>query len=230
MLASASDSTPDDLLAAAMAYVTAASAKHPLAADLRAGDIKVDAVSNVPSRRGHPSEAVYVSHGSGGREKGDTIYVKPTVDVANVYHRSLIIHELEHAANDKAVSNTSLVSEELLAYKRQMKYALDQIAAGDTKGIDHVAAEWNMSLLCGAVLASDGSTALQEIVRKIHKASRGKNKPPDDFLERALRDHDFANKADDLVADDLGIKLADQTAFEGLKGETLLQAGTVPAP
>ena len=44
MLASASDSTPADLLAAAMVYVTAASAKHPLTADLRAGNIKVDAV------------------------------------------------------------------------------------------------------------------------------------------------------------------------------------------
>ena len=228
MLASASDSTPADLLAAAMVYVTAASAKHPLTADLQAGNIKVDAVSNVPARGGHPSEAVYSTHGKGGREKGDTLYLKPSVDITNLYHRSLVIHELEHAANDKAVSNTGLASEELLAYKVQMKYALGRIAAGDTKGIAQVAAEWNMSLMCGAVLASAGSAALEDIVRKIHKASPVKAKPKDRILELMFRDTDIDNNALDLVADALGITRAQQTAFEGLKGETLLQAGNVP--
>jgi hypothetical protein len=228
MLASASDSTPADMLAAAMVYVTAASAKHPLTADLRAGNIKVDAVSKAPPRGGHPSEAVYSTHGTGGREKGDTLYLKPSIDIANVYHRSLVIHELEHAAHDKAVANTGLASEELGAYQVQMKYALDQIAAGDSKGIAKVAAEWNMGLMCGAVLASTGSTALKDIVRKIHKASRVKGKPEDRFLELMFRDANIDENALDLVADELGITRADQTAFEGLKGETLLQAGKVP--
>jgi hypothetical protein len=228
MLASASDSTPADLLAAAMVYVTAASAKHPLTADLRAGNIKVDAVSKVPKRAGHPSEAVYSTAGTGGRAKGDTLYVKPSIDITNVYHRSLILHELEHAAHDKAVANTGLASEELGAYKVQMKYALDQIAAGDTKGIAQVAAEWNMGLMCGGILASAGSSALEDIVRKIHKTSRVKGKPEDRYLEAMFRDPDFGEHALDFVAEELGITRADQTAFEGLKGETLLQVGKVP--
>jgi hypothetical protein len=228
MLASASDSTRADLLAAAMVYVTAASAKHPLTADLRAGNIKVDAVSKVPARGGHPSEAVYSTHGKGGREKGDTLYLKPSIDVANVYHRSLIIHELEHAANDKAVANTGLAAEERGAYRAQMKYALDQIAAGDNSGVAQIAAEWNPGLLCGGVLASAGNATLMEIVRKINKASRDKHKPDERTLERMFRDPDFAETALDLVAAAVGITRAEQTAFEGLKGETLLQAGTVP--
>jgi len=228
MLASASDSTQADLLAAAMVYVTAASAKHPLTADLRAGNIKVDAVKNVPARGGHPSEAVYSTHGEGGREKGDTLYVKPSLDVKNVYHRSLILHELEHAAHDKAVANRGVLEEERGAYQVQMKYALDQIAAGETKGIAQVAGEWNLGLLCGSVLASAGSTDLQAIVKKINKASREKDKPDDDILDKMFRDPDFAERALDFLADEFGVTRAAQTAFEGLKGETLLQAGSVP--
>ena len=139
-----------------------------------------------------------------------------------------MIHELEHAAHDKAVANTGLLSEELGAYKAQMKYALDQIAAGDTKGIAQVAAEWNMGLLCGGVLASAGNADLKDIVRKIHKASPVKGKPEDRILEAMFRDPDFAETALDLLAGELGITRADQTAFEGLKGETLLQAGSIP--
>ena len=70
MLAAASDSTPDDMLAAATVYTVAASAKHPLTADIRAGNVKVDAVSKVPARKGHPSEAIYTTHGAGRPREG----------------------------------------------------------------------------------------------------------------------------------------------------------------
>ena len=84
-----------------------------------------------------------------------------------------MIHELEHAAHDKAVANRDVATEEVGAYTAQMKYALEQIAAGDTKGIAQIAAEWGMGLLCGAVLASDGNAAFKDLVRKINKASTG---------------------------------------------------------
>lgn len=228
MLAAASDSTPDDMLAAATVYTVAASAKHPLTADIRAGNVKVDAVSKVPARKGHPSEAIYTTHGQGAREKGDTLYLKPSVDITNLFHRSLVIHELEHAAHDKAVANRDVVTEEVGAYTAQMKYALEQIAAGDTKGIAKIAGEWGMGLLCGAVIASDGNAAFRDLVRKINKASRVAGKPSDAILEAMFRDTSFAARALEFVAEDQGIDPSDQTAFEGLKGESLLQAGTPP--
>ena len=214
------------MLAAATVHTVAASANHPLTADVRAGNVKVDAVSKVPARKGHASDAVYKTHGEGAREKGDTLYLKPSIDIKNLYHRSLVIHELEHAAHDKAVANRDVATEEVGAYTAQMKYALEQIAAGDTKGIAQIAAEWGMGLLCGAVLASDGNTTFKDLVRKINKASRVAGKPTDAILEAMLRDTAFAANALDFVAGDQGIDRSDQTAFEGLKGESLLQAGT----
>ena len=139
-----------------------------------------------------------------------------------------MIHELEHAAHDKAVANRDVVTEEVGAYTAQMKYALEQIAAGDTKGIAKIAAEWGMGLLCGAVIASDGNAAFRDLVRKINKASRVAGKPSDAILEAMFRDTSFAARALEFVADDQGIDPSDQTAFEGLKGESLLQAGTPP--
>ena len=85
-----------------------------------------------------------------------------------------------------------------------------------------------MGLLCGAVIASDGNAAFRDLVRKINKASRVANKPSDAILEAMFRDTSFAARALEFVADDQGIDPSDQTAFEGLKGESLLQAGTPP--
>jgi hypothetical protein len=227
MLAAASDSTPADMLAAAAVYGIAASAKHPLRADIQAGNIKVDAVSKVPARPGHPgSAAVYVSHGSGKREKGDTLYLQPSTDITNLYHRSLVIHELEHAAHDKAAKSGDLDAEETGAYEAQMAYALEQIAAGNTKGIAQMASGWNVGLMCGAVLASGKDTALQKLTKKINKASTEANKPDDEFLDKLFADTDFRPKALRMVADADAIAAGALTAFEGLKGESLLQAGT----
>jgi hypothetical protein len=81
-------------------------------------------------------------------------------------------------------------------------------------------------LLCGAVLASVGNAPFKDLVRKINKASRVADKPSDDILEAMFADTAFASRALDFVAEDQGIDRSDQTDFEGLKGESLLQAGT----
>src|SRR4051812_42737331 len=96
MVAAASDSTPGDMVMAGAVYAVAAWANHPLADDIKAGRIKVD---QLPGPARHDAIAHYRAFGLG--EKGDTIYVHRDLDVTNLAHRLVIIHELEHALDDR---------------------------------------------------------------------------------------------------------------------------------
>ena len=138
----ASDNAPNDRLLAAAAYATAAAAGQPLADDLRNGKVRVDALA--PARFlalpgvSAGMRALYMSAAPinpliAGL-KGDTIYMPDDFDIANLYDRSNVIHELRHAEDDKAGPATGRLGSALLkdleatAYRAQARYILDQMS------------------------------------------------------------------------------------------------------
>ena len=124
MLAGASDSTAGDMLMAATVYAVAAAVNHQLQHDLLGGTIKVD---EVPKAQLGITDASYSAEGI-GKDKGDTIYVPESLSIDNAAHRSQIIHELEHAVQDRGASGGLIrVQVELDAYRAQARYLLDQI-------------------------------------------------------------------------------------------------------
>jgi uncharacterized protein DUF4157 len=125
MLAGASDSTAGDMLMAATVYAVAAAVKHELQHELLGGTIKVD---QVPKAQLGVADARYLAEGI-GKDKGDTISVPESLSIDNAAHRSQIIHELEHAVQDRGASSGLIrVEVELDAYRAQARYLLDQIA------------------------------------------------------------------------------------------------------
>lgn len=126
MRAAASDSTPGDRAMAGAAYVIAVRAGLPVAADLLTGSIKVD---EVPASAIDGATAVYRSLGGAG--KGDTIYLPTTFDVGSVAYQGLLVHELTHAAHDKAATAFGSVDrwrEELDGYRAQGRYWLRELS------------------------------------------------------------------------------------------------------
>jgi hypothetical protein len=133
MVAAASDSTPGDMVMAGAVYAVAAWANHPLADDIKAGRIKVD---QLPGPARHDAIAHYRAFGLG--EKGDTIYVHNDLDVTNLAHRLVIIHELEHALDDRETiaghwRRTRVDEAEVRANRAGAMYALDQLARLDER-------------------------------------------------------------------------------------------------
>jgi len=141
VLNAASDNTPGDRLMAAAAYTVAAADKHPLAADIRAGKIRMDALSpsnfvKLPGVKKN-NRAIYVAAAPINPKlsglKGDTIYMPTDFDINNLSDRSTVIHELQHAQQDKAASPTKQPTFpaqqglEEQAYRVQAKYILDQM-------------------------------------------------------------------------------------------------------
>jgi hypothetical protein len=112
-------------LMAATVYAIAAGAKHPLTDQLLQGTIKVD---QVPRAELGVADASYSAEGI-EKDKGDTIYVPESLSIDNVAHRSQVIHELEHALQDKgATAGLVRVEAEFTAYRAQGAYLLAQIA------------------------------------------------------------------------------------------------------
>jgi hypothetical protein len=131
MVNGASDSTPGDRIMAGSVYDVAKKANHPMASQILSGALKVDAlIPRVYPRIAPNSEAQYVYSTDSDVEKSDTLYVQTSMDIFKLRHRALIIHELTHAADDFAASNTRQDDSLFLethAYKEQGRYMMDQI-------------------------------------------------------------------------------------------------------
>jgi hypothetical protein len=130
MLAAASDDTEGDRAMAAVVYVVAAVAGNAMAGPIRAGRIKID---EVPGLGSGGTLANYRATAGGGGAKGDTITVPGTFNINDVGHRSVIIHELAHAADDAAASPLRVGTlardqQELAAYRAGARYQLEQTA------------------------------------------------------------------------------------------------------
>jgi hypothetical protein len=167
MIAAASDSTPGDLALAGAVYAIAESSGSPVAADVLAGRIKVDEVP--PSHFQGAEWAAYMAMGNGS--KGDTVYLQTAFDPANLGHRGAVVHELQHAADDKASTGAAPAStardqHELRAYRRQARYlldAIDPLSGGDRQtAVSDASTQWqpmtaySMALEARADPARDG--------------------------------------------------------------------------
>lgn len=135
MLAAASDNTPGDKVLAGLTYAVAKAAGNAAAADVKAGNIKVDALSPkafaaVPGMGGYIAAYVTLAQASG--VKGDTVYIQTDFDVNDLGHRSVVIHELQHALGDKAAAARPTLTArnqlELDGFRAQAKYILEQLA------------------------------------------------------------------------------------------------------
>jgi hypothetical protein len=164
MIGGASDSTPGDMLMAATVYAIAAGVQHPLADQVGRGTIKVDAV---PKAQLGVADASYSAEGM-GKDKGDTIYVPESLSVDNVAHRSQVIHELEHALQDRgATAGLVRVDAELGGYRAQGAYLLKQIAplrgAERDKAIDQLVHIMNGILIRAMILESRSDPKVHEL-------------------------------------------------------------------
>ncbi|MGN6869712.1 MAG: hypothetical protein ACTHMY_15070 [Solirubrobacteraceae bacterium] len=123
MIAAASDSTPGDRAFAAAVFVIARRAGLAVADDVRDGRIKVD---EVPARYiGSTAAGKYQTAGSG--RKGDTVYLPSGFDVDDIEQQGTIVHELTHAAEDKAASGVRTAEadrSELSAFRAQARFYL----------------------------------------------------------------------------------------------------------
>jgi hypothetical protein len=143
MIAAASDSTPGDRAFAAAVYVIARRAGLAVADDVRNGRIKVD---EVPAAYiGSAAAGKYQTAGS--RRKGDTIYLPSGFDVDDIEQQGTIVHELTHAAEDKAASGIRTAEadrSELSAFRAQARFYLRSLrelsGAARDRTIDAVAA------------------------------------------------------------------------------------------
>jgi hypothetical protein len=143
MIAAASDSTPGDRAFAAAVFVIARRAGLGVADDLRVGKIKVDEVPTA-----YLESWVAAKYQTGGRaRKGDTVYLPSTFDVDDLAQQGTVVHELTHAADDKAVGSPRRVEAdrvELHAFRAQAQFYLRSLGelSGDARNraIDAVAA------------------------------------------------------------------------------------------
>ena len=147
MLAAASDNSAADKVLAGTVYAIASQNRNPLKDDLLAGRIKVDALSptvfaTLPTPT--PTKAFYVTKAMESGIKGDTMYLQTDLDITSLNDRSTVIHELQHAEEDKAASSTDKLTlpgshfpaereMESRAYRAQAKYILDSMVGKTTK-------------------------------------------------------------------------------------------------
>src|SRR5271156_2103207 len=132
MLAAASDSTTPDRVAAAMVFATADAAGLSIAGYVRAGHVKADAVvpsvfARIPGAAGLRAFYVPVAQEKTGL-KGDTIYLPTTFDITDLADRSLLVHELTHAQDDRSAAGGIHLNPtdqlEVDAYRAQGRYLL----------------------------------------------------------------------------------------------------------
>ncbi len=191
MLAAASDNTEGDRAMAAVVYVVAAVAGNAMAGPIRSGQIKID---ERPGLGPHGEFASYRATAGAG-EKGDTMTVQDTLNINNVAHRSAIIHELAHAADDAAASPLKVGSikrdqAELTAYRAGARYELEQTAPlpqpARLMAVRQIGALLNPVLMLALVLESRTQRTLFEPV--IREANAWWATPlPEVNLERLLR-------------------------------------------
>lgn len=233
-LNAAADSTRLDKVLAAMTYVVAKGDSHPLAARIKSGTLKVDAVKNV----GSGADGVYSGVGgtTSSNRKGDTLYLKSGLNIFNLVHRGLIIHELSHAIDDFAQSSPAtplLIKTELTAYRKQAKYWLSELSAissyADMKkkvkkmlgsrGLNNIL---TYALALEAKVDSGGKFYLPYV----ELLSKGTSFTEDEIIDY-LNDHTAAEIEDTLKRAILATPMyssaaTKKTAFDGAKGITSL--------
>jgi hypothetical protein len=143
MLAGASESSADDQLMAGTVYAIATAEGDPLAGELLAGHFKVAGMRpdqlNAPPLSFNPQLDILATYRSvpDGGVKGDTLYIRVVFDITDTAQRSIVIHELQHARDDRAAGSGSVrpapgptqVEMEATAFRVQGRYILEQMLA-----------------------------------------------------------------------------------------------------
>jgi hypothetical protein len=149
MLNGASDSTPGDKVLAGIVYSVARRANHPMADHILSGKLKVDALTpEAYNKMVKKGEAYYVYSTDIDTLKSDTLYMPTYLDIWSLSDRSLIIHELTHAAEDFATiggrRDMDSLGLETRAYKAQGRFMMDQILASpDAPSLIESASEYS---------------------------------------------------------------------------------------
>ena len=259
MIAAASDSTAGDQVAAGSIYAIAKAAANPLADDLRAGRIKVDEQRKLSSgTEGVDARALYGPVARDLRRehgpkllKGDTIYVSGSFDVDSVADRGTAIHELQHAADDKAAAGSPTqrrdIEVEVAGYTAGARYTLQEIArlaagTGHTKAVHALADTWDARHFVAAVHAARTDASGKEVkdgplvavLREVYGALTDKDRKAIEGFAGTLDDNlkaDLAELVRTLQGEIMrgtGISAQDMVTLEGLRGESMLD--TLPPP
>jgi hypothetical protein len=224
-IASASDPTAGDLVAAAAVYAIGKAGGHPMAAEILAGRVKVDLRKISKAGTYNPVERP----GS----KADTISVPHVPNPENLDDRGTVIHELQHAAQDAGVKPSALrhlrepKDLEQEAYTVEADYELKQLAKlSDAKAreaaVGQLVKTWG-SVRSGAMavatkkdpkhlpIAQELSKALRKISKRLADEFDALLAGEEDAAVRVLR----ANATISMVSE-----------INGLAGETSLDVHT----
>jgi hypothetical protein len=229
MIAGASDSTPSDRAYAGAVYIVAQRAGVSLASDVLSGRLKIDAVREGYIRK--TWKAMYAR--TGGSVKGDTLYVPITLDPSTLSGQGSILHELSHAADDKAGPQDQPARDgELRAYRAEARHYLTKLIeiADPAKRRDEaekVGEDLGPPAIWALILEArdwppDEHNDPFEIVQEIN---RKEPSVPVAEVERALRENrDDVNLRSARAAIDktYGFEPGETKHHDGLRGESSL--------
>jgi hypothetical protein len=236
MIAAGSDSTPGDMTLAGAVFVIAHISGSPLEADLLAGRLKVDEVPQSTFKRGE--WAAYQPLGN--ERKGDTIYLPTQFDPGNLGHQSAVVHELQHAEDDRAAgpSLTRVTRDqlELRAYRRQARFLLDTIepltGTDRTTAISDAASEWQQIIALAMALEARADVArFGPILGAVNRAAVA-GALPARTVTRALNDPvtQVEAAALQLIQVGYGMTATSRSLQDGLSGESILDWVKKPMP
>ncbi|MBL3617730.1 MAG: DUF4157 domain-containing protein [gamma proteobacterium endosymbiont of Lamellibrachia anaximandri] len=233
MLNAASDSSSGDKVMAGIVYVIARKAGHATAGQIRSGQIKVDALIPRAYRRftsGNGSGAFYSLMGRTDQEKGDTLYLPTNLNVASIDSRSLVIHELTHAADDAAsagISQRRVLELEARARTSQLQYTMDEILALPAAGQPAAIREYRQSAASvwvqwALILATKGDVArYQEICTRILLQDPTVSEA-NVVAALALSVADITTRLEDAIAELPNYARGTRAVLDGLSGESVL--------
>lgn len=234
MTRAASDGTPGDLALAAVALTIAHVEGLASYDDLAVGRIKVDQVPAAAMPGGPSHNADYVTVAHGGGSKGDTIYLPSGLNIDNAYQWSVVVHELHHAADDRAAGSgpltwTDKAQLELNGFRAQGGSILRRLAA--TSGPDRatmitqIAAELDPLLLAGMLVASRSSRAVADpLIVAVNQAMAPARQIPSAALTGLLATAvaTIESRVLALIAQTYGLAPGAQAPLDGLSGESVV--------
>jgi len=234
MVNAAADGTPGDLALAAAVLAVAKAESHPLLADLAAGSVHVDQVPAGAMPGGPAHTADYVSTAQDTGHKGDTIYLPTGLDITNAYQRSVVVHELRHAVDDKAAGGGKVQFQdkarlELEGYRAQGASLMSQLreasAAARTAIARQIGAEWGDMVLLGMLLASRADRAAADpLITLVNtEAPTGRQLPP--ALLTRLQGGSAANleaAAIRAIQAAYSLPVGEVAPLDGLAGESIV--------
>src|SRR4051794_28390414 len=99
--------------------------------------------------------------------------------------------------------------------------------SGDREqGMADIADGWNIGLVCGFVLIAQAKPVLAVMLHRLNKMSKAANKPTKEDIETFIEDENFATNGAKMIRIMENIPASAVTAYEGLRGESLLQTAT----